>query len=209
MIIVTPPVTPPGCPAGQHLTEGGQCQADHVCESGQIGGGSEVCEDCPLGTNANEAETECVPNGRYQVAKCTRPVQLPAGAGNLLPHHANAAVYATWDNSFKELGFFADNWNEVIAKAALAKGLVIPSPVPWGPPIVIPPQIVLSGGSVGPDSADSATCRWEYVTRERYETVKDRMDTYDWTDRYHLTETEAGVVGYGNCIDWADNVLAP
>ena len=202
-VVVPPPPPPPACPAGQHLTEGGQCQADHECGDDEIGGGSVECENCPPGTEANEAATECVPNGDYQVGKCTRPVQLPAGAGNLLPHHANVTVKKVWAGVYEaESGFFAHDWNETIANAALAVGVWIPNI----PPIYIGGRIVLSGGSV---QADSATCTFEKVTSERYETVKKRMDTYAWTDRYHLTKTEPGLYGYGNCINWASSVLAP
>ena len=195
----------PACPGGEHHHAGGGCHADHVCRDDEIGGGSEDCKSCPPGTDANEAGTDCVPNGDYQVGRCTRPVQLPAGAGHLLPHHANAAVKKYWAGRYDaELGFFAHNWNEAIANAALAKGVFVPRI----PPLYIPGRIVLSSGSVQADSA-TATCTFENVTKERYETVKNRMDTYAWTDRYHLTRALSGENGYGNCIDWANSVLAP
>ena len=56
VIIVTPP---PACPAGQHLNEGGECQADHECGADEIGGGDEDCEACPDGEVPNEDGTEC------------------------------------------------------------------------------------------------------------------------------------------------------
>jgi len=195
-------IRPASCPAGTHK-HGGACHADHVCGDDQIGGGSVDCKNCPPGTDANEAGTDCVPNGDYQVGRCIRPVQLPAGAGHLLPHHANAAVKKYWAGRYEaELGFFAHDWHEAIANAALAEGVL----VSITPLIYIPGRIVLSSGSV---QADSATCTFENVTKERYETVRNRMDTYAWTNRYHLTRARPGENGYGNCIDWANNVLAP
>ena len=59
-VVVPPPPPPPACPAGQHLTEGGQCQADHECGDDEIGGGSEECEGCGEGEAPNEDGTECV-----------------------------------------------------------------------------------------------------------------------------------------------------
>ena len=56
-VIVVPP---PACPPGQHLTEGGQCQADHECGDDEIGGGSEECEPCGEGEVPNEEKTACV-----------------------------------------------------------------------------------------------------------------------------------------------------
>ena len=61
--IPPPPVVvgpPPACPAGQHLTEGGQCHADHECGDDEIGGGSEECEECGEGKVPNEDRTACV-----------------------------------------------------------------------------------------------------------------------------------------------------
>ena len=114
------------CPRGQH-GHGWSCHTDHVCRDDEIGGGSEDCKSCPPGTDANEAGTDCVPNGDYQVGRCTRPVQLPSGAAHLLPHHANAAVKKYWAGRYDaELGFFAHDWNEAIANAALAKGVFVP-----------------------------------------------------------------------------------
>ena len=53
-------IRPPSCPPGQHLTEGGQCHADHECGDDEIGGGSEECEPCGEGKVPNDDRTACL-----------------------------------------------------------------------------------------------------------------------------------------------------
>ena len=56
---------------------------------------------------------------------------------------------------------------------------------------------------------DLGRCEYESVTKERYDTVRERMETYDWTDRYHLIAEQLGKYGYGICISWVASVLLP
>ena len=117
VVIVVPPSP---CPAGQQLNEG-ECQADHECGDDEIGGGSEECEACPDGTESNEAGTACEPDGSYTVARCSRPLAgMPEAVARYLPYHENAVSESMVDaNSRKELGFFALDMSEALARQRL------------------------------------------------------------------------------------------
>ena len=50
----------PICPAGQHLSEGGQCQADHECGDDEIAGEDGSCTECGKGKVPNHNKTTCI-----------------------------------------------------------------------------------------------------------------------------------------------------
>lgn len=73
-------VPPPACPAGMHLHEG-TCHADHVCGSGQSGGGAEDCvdddDDSPspneVGRSRAELKMNCIRDGICVLPTGQRP----------------------------------------------------------------------------------------------------------------------------------------
>ncbi len=55
--------------------------------------------------------------------------------------------------------------------------------------------------------ANFGECVYEtWVDKGRFDTVRDRMETYNW-DRYHLVVKHHAQSGYGSCITWAESVL--
>ena len=143
------------------------------------------------------------PGEAYKVASCSRPLEgLPEQVGNYLPYHQNVVSESAVAGRM-ELGFFAVDMNEALAKALMYADLMVPYP-----PYLVPGLLLFSRGELRQD-ANLGTCNYESnVSKERYDTVRKRMETYDWT-RYHLIATKHGKDGYGTCITWAESVLAP
>ena len=110
--IPPPPVVvgpPPACPAGQHLTEGGQCHADHECGDDEIGGGSEECEPCGEGKVPDSAGSACVacPHGETFSGECDHACDITPmenAAANALrgiprrPYEDGTAFYCQADS---------------------------------------------------------------------------------------------------------------
>ncbi len=188
----TPP-TGPGivlrpCPSGQH-GHGLNCHADHVCGSNQIGGGAKDCKTCPDGQEPNAARTACVSS--YQVARCSRDLDVNRAVRFLLPQHPNVVV----DNgtSRTQRGFFPADQARADAEAmryATRLGFTTPVFVP----------------SVVREDPVEGVCTYESnVTATRYDTVEERMlRTVNTRPPWH--EYHAFV---RNSRDWATQVLQP
>lgn len=199
-----PPIVLPGgriyYPPRPRCQEGhahnGLCHADHVCDDNQIGGGSEDCRTCPEGQEPNQNKTACRLDGTYKEARCTRRLDFRGGLA--LPRHPNVVVQ-TGDTAVQR-GFFPQDED---AASENAKRFLFElasqghSPIPPSPPepVYVP--------SVVQEDSIQGNCSYVNVSKERYETVKDRMlhsvNTRPPWDEYH------GIVQ--NSIHWAHEVL--
>ena len=193
---------PPG-PFGGIIIGGPVTPPSNECGDDEIGGGSEECQTCGEGESCPHGEIsdqpgECWP-ARFLVASCTRPLEsAPWGIRDFLPYHVNVLVEQTDKaGSRLERGFFAIDMQEAVT-LAIAWRL---NPFrPWMDPVFTPGEVRQDG--------NLAECVYEPVYAvQRYETVRQRMETYDWTN-YHLVEEMSGRYGYGSCITWANSVLA-
>ena len=184
----------PGCIEGQHR-HGNACHADHVCGDDEIGGGSEECEACPEGQEPNAAKTECRLDGTYREARCERNLDITREKlAEFLPTHPNVVVQTA--GTVIQRGFFPKDEDAASrhAKTYLKQKAVLP----WGDPepIYVP--------SVVQEDSLQGTCPYKNVSKERYDTVKDRMlnsvstNPPDW-HQYHAI--------VNNSIDWANKVL--
>ena len=187
-------VPTPACPAGQHYNySGGACQADHECGDDEIGGGSEECVECGEGTEPNEGRTECVSSSSsYKVARCERNLDLPVELGEYLPTHPNVVVES--GDAREQRGFFPRSPN-----LAIVNGLIYVASL--DNPFIAP--IVIYVSSVVREDPDEGECTFTDVSKQRHDTVKDRMlntvNTKDPWHRYHVVVR--------NSIAWGNEVL--
>ena len=204
----TRPIPPPRPPPLQPI----------LCGDDEIGGGHEDCEACPDGEVPNEDRTACVACAygeaspgkceepfRFRIGRCTRPVDfLHPVVMRHLPLHVNVVVESTDEDGGRIVrSFFAVDMKDAVVQAGLY--LANPSRI-WDPGGAA--RATFTDGEVRTDGNVGDCDYTMHVSELRYETVKSRIEAYDWTD-YHLVAAFPGRDGYGTCATWVDSVLAP